>query len=754
MEVTEDGRTISRANTGFSIAEDKRLDAKIATDKISYNPNETIAITSVVNSRSANYIFENLTAKLTISSNSLNGLNGPVFVETKTISALMPEATFTFKSYCPAATNQAGTYTARLEVLSGQTVLAVSSAGFEVLSTSRTGTGIAGTITAIPDTVYQGREEVFGVTVTNNGTGDVAGLTVSVIIADPDTGEARAEVRSEESGVRRGETITSTQTITTANLAPKKYLAILQAATPEMTAPKTLASATFAVKPGIEVSKKIPDVTNLLVWVNTGMQNAECGMRSDSDEEPHAFSHEFTRIFTHDYQKTKEKGQKAEDREQTKESGVRESEGKDGDKDDGDDDDKDDNKDHGKQCLRIDLLEDALGQAATSYHIVYDKKDFQTELRNPLYTDFMVLGERHHLEDHFDEELREQVNAGKGLILSQYHHERLERDLFGIKIDGSLPDKCGMENRIIELVGNELGIQGSFPASGNVVKVKDADPATVIGSITVAEKNRSIRYPAVVKRQYGNGKALFFAFDLGASAADAVVFPALLKHSLEYIHTARDASAVLPNQLVPVEIEVKSLRAAFDLRITEAHPDSLRIAECGVRNAELNSSKDTTCAWITDNPRVMDIRLEAGETKKILYYALMPDAEDTYILSTQVGYLENGAYTPYQDLNAEITAVEDSAALAAGLLSALDALPATSRDRERLRDAKKHVLKALERTVLSARDIEKTIHDLLKASDALIQVTSADITEIRLMLDRLLEFHQAEWYHAFPRQTQ
>jgi hypothetical protein len=119
-----------------------------------------------------------------------------------------------------------------------------------------------------------------------------------------------------------------------------------------------------------------------------------------------------------------------------------------------------------------------------------------------------------------------------------------------------------------------------------------------------------------------------------------------------------------------------------------------------------------------------------------------------------VGYLENGAYTPYQDLNAEITAVEDSAALAAGLLSALDALPATSRDRERLRDAKKHVLKALERTVLSARDIEKTIHDLLKASDALIQVTSADITEIRLMLDRLLEFHQAEWYHAFPRQTQ
>ncbi len=400
LVLSENQTQIGEAIAQFTIQPTIAASSKITTDKLSYSANETASITSTVTSMSPNYAFENLTARVSIR-NTVDGRQ--IYSETKAINTLMPGAVLAFKSYCPAATDRAGSYSANLEVVAGQTVLAASSAGFEVLSSSRTGAGLSGTIAATVDPVYQGREETFNVSVANNGTDDLTGLTVNVIVADPETGEAKAEVRREESGVRRGETITDVLTASTANLPPKTYLAILQIRTPEMAAAKTLASKTFEVKPGIEATKRIPDIKNVLVWVNERCREDEreaSGVRREEGDGGR-------------------KSVEDEDRKQTTEAGDTQKpsshlfakspsrppltkgdaggfgpDGKDtdhGGKDDDGNDDVDDG--HQRACIRLDLLEDALGQAATGYHIVYDKKDFQAELRNPYYSDFLILGD-------------------------------------------------------------------------------------------------------------------------------------------------------------------------------------------------------------------------------------------------------------------------------------------------------------------------------------------------------------------------
>ncbi len=699
---------ISESYAPFTILPDTRADAKVVTDKISYNPNETATITSTITSNSANYVMENLTAKMTIegAGSQGSGAGSAVYSETKTIKTLMQGAAYSFKSYWSTVTHPAGTYPITLEVKDATgAAIAATTASIIIQSTTQTGTGITGTITAAPSPVYQGREETFTCTITNSGNEDLASLTATVLIVDPETGEIKTEVRSQETGVRRGETITATQKVSTMSLAPKTYLAILQIQTPAMAQPKTISSATFEVKPGIEAAKKMPDVTNLLVWINEKCErNGSSATENTEDTEKNKTGSESAQIHA------KGKGQDSEE-------------------EDKDETDK-------KDCIRIDLIDEALRKAVTDYRLVYDKKDFQAELRNPYYTDFLILGDHQHLEDHYNEELREQVYSGKGLILSPYHHEQIEKELIGMKVDGHLPGA----DYPVSLTGSELGLQGTFQTYGRTAKVKDTEATNVLAWITVAAGKEPEQHPAVIKRQYGQGKALYLAFDLAMSSKDTVSFPALLEHAVEYVHrpasnpegTPRSAD---PNRLVPIEITIKSLGGAFDIRVTETYPEEIRQYDPEF------TDRLPAGTW------TRDLRLDPDQTKTILYYALTPDKAGTYTLATEVGYMENGEYAPYQTLSIDLIVDKDIPTATQETISAMTALPVSRNDAEKIAEAIKHTEKAQKRVIAEQEDMQKNIHDLLKAADALLSVTSADTAEVRLMLDNIILFWEAEWYY-------
>jgi len=148
--------------------------------------------------------------------------------------------------------------------------------------------------------------------------------------------------------------------------------------------------------------------------------------------------------------------------------------------------------------------------------------------------------------------------------------------------------------------------------------------------------------PGVLKQQYGSGKVLFFAFDLGMSSRNENPFDELLDRSAEFIHHPLDPTGFRSGELVPIELKFESLGNPYDIRATEHYPQEFKLYD------------PVAGQWITDNPWSFDIHLEALETKTRLFYALTPDKPGTYLFQTEVSTLENGTYYPVQSLEVSI----------------------------------------------------------------------------------------------------
>lgn len=649
----EDGNVISRAEAPITITPVKDISSRIAADKISYKANQIVTMASTITSLSPNYIFSNLNARIKITDSQAATL----LTDSKTIPILTPNQLSTLKTYWNTSTNPAGIYAVILEVFEGVILLSTSTSTFEILGLQETGEGLTGTLSAQPNPVYQGGDETTTYTVTNQGNEDAANLNIKVLVVNPENQEIMQTLET-TANLPMGATLAGNFVFSTIPLTPRTYLAILQVSSGTMTQSKTLASATFEVKPSIEITKTIPDVKNVLVWLNYSWGT-------------------------------------------------------------------------GQSCPNRVLVEQALNESGIGYYIVLDKKDFQTELRNPSYTDFMILGNHHPIEDHFAEELREQVYSGKGVISSLFNRQDLNGDVFGIKSTRHLSGR----DYPIELLNSEIAAQGVFQSNGRALRIAAIHPEENVGWIVEIKNNGTTKYPGLIKRQYGNGKVLFFAFDLGLSTQNYNSFSDLLKNSINYIHTPQENSTVFyPGQLVPVEIKLKSLGGAFDLIVTETYP------------AEVEIYNPSTGQWIADNPWLGNLHLEPDEAKTIFYYALVPDRADTYILQTEVGYMDNGTYHFYQSLSTEILVETNTTAMLSDIITALNTLPVSGQEMAKVNNAIGYMNNVQNRVINTEIDVEKNIGDILKAIDSILSITTFDISQIRLMMDRLLKFWEGRWH--------
>ena len=241
-QFSESGNVISKADLSITIAPVKNISSRVAADKISYKANQVVTITSTITSLSPNYIFSNLNARIRIT----NSQAATLLTDSKTIPILTPNQLSTLKTYWNTSTNPAGIYTVTLEVLEGLILLSASTTTFEILGSSQTSEGILGTITAQPKLLYQGKDEILSYSVTNKGNEDISGLTVKVLIVNPDTQELKNTLKSSVN-LPMGTTATGNFTASTSDLPPRTYLAILQASSATMTQAKTLASTVFMV---------------------------------------------------------------------------------------------------------------------------------------------------------------------------------------------------------------------------------------------------------------------------------------------------------------------------------------------------------------------------------------------------------------------------------------------------------------------------------------------------------------------------
>jgi flagellar biosynthesis regulator FlaF len=108
--------------------------------------------------------------------------------------------------------------------------------------------------------------------------------------------------------------------------------------------------------------------------------------------------------------------------------------------------------------------------------------------------------------------------------------------------------------------------------------------------------------------------------------------------------------------------------------------------------------------------------------------------------------MDNGVYTFYQDLEAEIAVAKDKVTMVNDAIAAIQALSLSGQDKAKAANALKYLENVRIRTITTSGDVEANIADLLKAIESLNAITDADTFDIRLAIDDLLKTWEGAWY--------
>ncbi len=709
----ENGYAIARADTQITIVPVRDVASAIVTDKMSYGAHETVTIASTIQSASPNYILKGLDARITL--RNPQGLS--VYTEMTEIPLLVPGQGKELNSYWNTATGMPGGYTVTLEVLDGNDIVSTSTATFEIVGSSFTGSGIAGSIQVEIDPVYQGQTQTYKYAIDYTGNEDITDAEVIIRVVDPETGELKLTV-SGPADLPVNTSIAGSFTSLTSTLSPKNYLAVLQISTPVMTVPKTLDRAVFEVLPGIEVSYDDPRLSNLLVWINNGCK--ESGRQSAVSEQDIERSGGHSGDDEHDH---------------------------DGDEGDGD-------GGHGTYCGKGGTLEALIADLTRSYTIVYDKKDFQTEMRNPFYTDILILGDHHSVEDHYADELIEKVYSGMGIISSKLHfhgygegddghHEKYD-PVFGIKHRGHLDDR---EYHTVETRESPITPVGEIiEITGTSEKVEAAERTTVAGIIRKAADSfqrssnsrdeddddhhgKGDEYPGIVLNEYGEGRAVYHAFDIEETLNEANYdrIRELLRDSLGHVHNT-DTDKIYPYEFIGHRIELANMaEETVTLRLDIA------------RSPELALYDPVTGIWREDNPWQIELDVPALETASVLYYLLTPDTAGTYTVDIDILFKDGTEYTLFETVHKDITVDNTIEGLIEAVLAALPSI----QDREDAGEIQEHLEAVRARYTGSQREVGRAVHECL---GAIAHARKGQYEDIRVKLDDLLLSLEGLWF--------
>lgn len=201
------------------------VSAKATVDKLLYSPRENVTITPVITSLSSNSILENLTAWVRISSPSGVDLAS----ETRGITMLMPEATFSFKSYWNTGAYPAGAYPVTIEVKDAYGILLASGAAeVNIGAITNPKALLKGTVKVDKQSVLAGEPVAVNYDITNAGNVDLTGINLSVQILHV-VAQTVYDTLADQASLIMGATYTGSGQITTQNYSAKDYLVILQA---------------------------------------------------------------------------------------------------------------------------------------------------------------------------------------------------------------------------------------------------------------------------------------------------------------------------------------------------------------------------------------------------------------------------------------------------------------------------------------------------------------------------------------------
>jgi Tol biopolymer transport system component/fibronectin type 3 domain-containing protein len=549
---------------------------------------------------------------------------------------------------------------------------------------------LTGTLSFRPQPLYYGQEVSFDYALTNQCRKDLIGVTANLAIIDPVT-STMVKSLSSTVNLEPDETAQKSVTLSTLDeLNGQSYYAVLQIESADHLQ-RELADLEFDIQPALNVSAEAIDRNNLLVWTNyqcePQCEDNDIGQYGDSDN---------------------------------LEDSV--------------------NCRNDASCMRQDLLERILDDATDSYRIVHERQEFEDELRNPLYSDILILGDQFQITDHLSAELREKIYSGTGLISSGWlFHEpngagndRLQsQPVLGIKREGSYVGKSFR----IRTVESPITDPGEFDTATDGWKIK-ADSDTVVVGWFVENSNEDALSPAIVLHEYGLGKTVYLAFDYGRNLTDVAFtqMSEILQAAMHHVHHADPEQTLYPYRLEPVNIRVESPGRGFDLVFKVTYPPDLWLYD------------PATMSWYQDGHWEPGLTLPPGDAGYLPFNFLAPDGPGTYNFNLQSFMTENNReyFLQSDTLTFDVPTSQDE--LLAGLIIDLESLDLSGGDRAKAGSAVSYLERVRYRTVSCDQRIEKNILDLEKAVETLIGISGIDITTIRLELDTLLRIEESRWY--------
>jgi hypothetical protein len=361
-------------------------------------------------------------------------------------------------------------------------------------------------------------------------------------------------------------------------------------------------------------------------------------------------------------------------------------------------------------------------------------EDFCREMRSGCYNSYLLLSPDHPLERHLADELRELVNSGAGLLVSdpaniQTFKEHPTKggviDLFGVKFKGYLPPG----SYIASLTDSALSPSATLAFSGKMKKL-EIDDAQVLGTVSVQKGNKTETWPALTLKQYGLGSASLAAFDFAQVATgDRDKAKAILSRAITSLAAPAPAhDAGLP---VPLRLDLANLEAEALIKVSIPLPAGVNFL--WGEGAALEQGKV-----------VFDLSLAEAEQKQ-LHMLLLPSQPGGCALSASLSYLDQGSYVFLKEASLTLSVGGGAASLQAEAQAAIDALAVANKDRHYKQKAYEEV-SGIDLAEQDPAEVEKDIEDLLKAAEDLQRIGSADTTACRLLTDRLLIQEQIRWY--------
>ncbi len=402
------------------------------------------------------------------------------------------------------------------------------------------------------------------------------------------------------------------------------------------------------------------------------------------------------------------------------------------------------------------FLEQLLKSAGWSYTIAETADDFTREFYSGGYAAYALFSEREKLDENTKRALREAVLRGEGLFVAGAHdarnlHTYRLQEALGIKLIGHVSHAAGAQ-----LTDSPLALTGIFDLflGDKALRIKrvtassaatyllggpahdEDDPEDCSDSSRRYEEGQSSkdkdehdecegrpeRYlDALTLNTYGQGKSALAGMDLLATATrdgEQSLAAQLLLRALTHIHPT--AVHVTPRGVTPIVLTLVNQGIATPVRATIALPESVTVV-------------DPTEASVQGNVLTWNTTLAVNETKTLTVYLRLPDTAGALTLRAQVEAPKGGTYSLIAEPSISIN-VETSTSIAILRQMIEAAIGQLSKDQAHdLGGALEHLDHA-ERYL--GTDPSKALHEVLKAADALVRDTSAEVLPIRLEIAR------------------